>query len=115
MNGLAKGGIISSIIGASICCLVGILLLVQGSTIAKTFKFMSATLLVMVSVFLILGPLLVIIFGGLALSKKSNTFKIICGILSLICVTFAWSAYYVPLILFLVGGTLTLCGKVKNA
>ncbi|AKX34191.1 hypothetical protein SLITO_v1c05510 [Spiroplasma litorale] len=66
-----------------------------------------------IAAFLLIVPILVIVFGSIALAKKSNKARIACGVLSLVGILFAWAAYFIPLVLFLIGGILTLCGKAE--
>ncbi|AKU80005.1 hypothetical protein [Spiroplasma turonicum] len=114
MNGVAKGGIITSFIGAGFCCIMGIIFLFSSAALTKVVSNIDKTVIIAIGVLLLVGPVLVIVFGSLALAKKTNGFKLACGIIALLCVVVAWAAYFVPLILFLVGGILTLCGKANN-
>ncbi|ASP28746.1 hypothetical protein SCORR_v1c09740 [Spiroplasma corruscae] len=115
MNGLAKGGIITSFIGAGFSCIFGLLFILAG-TISFGFSSiggLSSGIFIIIGVLSLILPIVIIVTGAMALSKGSNQARIACGIIALVSILFSWAAYFIPFLLFLIGGILTLCGK-KN-
>ncbi|AOG60828.1 hypothetical protein SHELI_v1c08790 [Spiroplasma helicoides] len=114
MNGLAKGGLITAFVGAGICCLGAIIIFASTSTIVALFgSSITTSTITILGVLILIFPLLIIILGSVAMVKKSNGLRIACGVLCFVAIFFAWVAYFVPALLFLIGGILTLCGKAE--
>ncbi|AKX34664.1 hypothetical protein SLITO_v1c10530 [Spiroplasma litorale] len=114
MDKKVKGGIITSIVGASICCVIGIFVFLIGTVTVTLFANLGTVIITIIGALLLIGPTFVIIFGSLALVKNSNNFKIVCAIFSLLCIVVGWMAYFIPVVLFSLGGVLMLCGKIAK-
>ncbi|AOG60827.1 hypothetical protein SHELI_v1c08780 [Spiroplasma helicoides] len=115
MNGLARGGIIVGIVGSAITMFS---VLVQVIIYTVLYKFLNVnydkTTVIAVSVVAFIVAITIIILGSITLTKKTEALRISFGIVCLVAVFIAWFAYYFPAIFLLLGGILTLCGKIEN-
>ncbi|WP_368487015.1 hypothetical protein [Spiroplasma sp. DGKH1] len=108
LNGLGLGGIIIILVGSGLCILGSIIILFAG---LSTFNIAGQIILFFVIMSLILLTL-AIIFGALAITKNNNGLRITCAVLAIVAIAFAWINWGVPVLLLLVGGILTLCGRM---
>ena len=108
LNGLGLGGIIIILVGSGLCILGSLVILFDS---LSTFKLEGQIILF----FAIMSLILItsaIIFGALAITKKNNDLRIACAVLAIVAIAFSWINWGVPVLLLLVGGILTLCGRM---
>ncbi|AKX34665.1 hypothetical protein SLITO_v1c10540 [Spiroplasma litorale] len=114
MNKLAKGGIITSLVGAGVCFIIGLVGLIVGLNDNRLVFSIGESMVILIGTLLMIGPIIFIILASLSLIKKTNRYRLTCGIVSTIFTILGGFAFFIPSTLFLVGGILTLCGETTT-
>ena len=117
LNGVGTAGIVLNIISVILPIAYGGYLFSLMSKTNATLPLLTSSSHLVFQLFVIVPfsvSFLVLFLSIITLVTKSNGAKITLGIFSLINTIFVWIFFVFPLILALVGGILTLCGKFQT-
>ncbi|QGS51865.1 hypothetical protein [Spiroplasma tabanidicola] len=113
MAGLGKSGALINLAAGIICFVFSFfymlsekltaLIMQQNIIESKIYKIVGGLLFVV--------SLVLIILSALTAGMNTNGLRISLGVISLLLIFISWLALFFPVILLLIGGILTLCGK----